>query len=348
MKLKFLVLAGLISFSQSSYAKWLCHETASIKEQDTILTCGVGEADLESVAREKAFHNAKKEFDLLCGNDINCSGFKTEVNPLRNSCEKRDGQYKCYRGLEFRITKVRGSSADLQKLDKELERKQKEYELAREKYEKKKQIEELNRKIEDNDFNKTEGQRDYSVPQNLIMLGVLADFSSFTFLGDYSGNYFNVGFVAKYSAFKQVMFQLKTSNISGTETDLSDESNFSIYDTPLSYETDGRLTTLSVQYYFSEFRERPDFNWFVGFGIGRFNYDYIYEYEDESFDVLTQSGSIETGVTQISFGGTTAGAFNDDRELGYEFGFEYNSMGESETYGIEYISSIYAALLWGF
>ena len=92
-------------YSTTSVAEeWTCTEVASIKQGNTVLTCGVATEETEGAAREKALIRAKKEFDLICEGSADCRGFETNIEPLRNTCSKtQEGSYKCYRGLRYVI-----------------------------------------------------------------------------------------------------------------------------------------------------------------------------------------------------------------------------------------------------
>lgn len=152
---KGLLFLAVSLFSHNVLAGWVCQEAASVRDGNRILACGIGEAESESEARLKAFENAEQEYKMLCARDVRCKGYKTEVNPARNTCKKKDGVYKCYRGLEYYITKVKDVEdnskvlSDLEKEKQELERK---YLAAQQKYKKKQEIEALKRKIKEKDF----------------------------------------------------------------------------------------------------------------------------------------------------------------------------------------------------
>ena len=83
--------------------EWICTEAASIRQGDSILSCGVAMDVTESAAREAALQNAISEFDMLCELSANCRGRDTNVDPIRNSCEKVKGGYKCYRGVQYTL-----------------------------------------------------------------------------------------------------------------------------------------------------------------------------------------------------------------------------------------------------
>ncbi|MDH5692383.1 MAG: porin family protein [Gammaproteobacteria bacterium] len=92
---------------------WTCTEVASIKNQNTVLVCGVATAATEGEARELALKRAKTEFELICESSADCRDFDKNIEPLRNSCARdQDGGYKCYRGLRYTILAQRTSPAE--------------------------------------------------------------------------------------------------------------------------------------------------------------------------------------------------------------------------------------------
>ncbi len=83
---------------------WTCTDVASIKNENSVMACGVATADTEGEAREKALRRARTEFELICETSAECVGRQTIVEPLRNSCEiLANGRYKCFRGLRYTI-----------------------------------------------------------------------------------------------------------------------------------------------------------------------------------------------------------------------------------------------------
>ena len=162
----------------SGLAKWICHETASLKQENTVFSCGVGTGKTEAAARADARTNANQEFKMICSEDIKCKGYKTEISPMRNSCVKSAKGYKCYRGLEYKVTKVKATVADMEELDRELERKKEEYEIAKEKYQKKKEIEELEERIKNKNFE--EQRRKSNWVHTVIVAGGLGYYNATT------------------------------------------------------------------------------------------------------------------------------------------------------------------------
>lgn len=101
-----ILLTIILGTIASAQAKWMCEEVASVRNGDTIYSCGVGAAPQENEARDLARENAFKEFYALCNNSTDCRGHAINSKPLRNDCQMKGNQYNCYRGLEITILPV--------------------------------------------------------------------------------------------------------------------------------------------------------------------------------------------------------------------------------------------------
>ncbi len=120
-------------------SEWTCTDVASIKNGNTILSCGIGKAKTESMAREKALRNAMKEFNLLCEDSADCRGFEFISEPLRNTCQAIENEgYKCHRGMRYTILKKhddRITDETLKDKNRILNEKMEAYEAAKKEYE---------------------------------------------------------------------------------------------------------------------------------------------------------------------------------------------------------------------
>jgi hypothetical protein len=278
-------------FTSNSFAqKWLCHETASIRYDSRILTCGVGEAKTESEARSKAFDSATQEFNQLCEQDLTCKGFKTRVEPKRNSCTYSNGLYKCYRGLEYQITAVKKENVDLEKVEDELARKKKEYDLAKKKYEKKKELEELEKKIEKKDFSEEPSEWN-----NFFLIGGQLSLSSGT-VSDSSVSGFAFSGLIRYIPKKRWAIQYKHYGLSLNDDELEDQKfNDSII--PSEYSASGAIDTFSLIYYLRNLKVKGQSSAFIGFGKGKYKNDYSFSYRESfNFNNTTDSGSLSGDV----------------------------------------------------
>lgn len=85
-------------------AEWICTETSSQTQGDTILACGAGESQSLQGARDLSRQAAFREFDDLCRKSSSCAPFDVEVEPRRTQCEKVKGSYRCVRAIAFHIT----------------------------------------------------------------------------------------------------------------------------------------------------------------------------------------------------------------------------------------------------
>lgn len=97
----------LFILSSHAAGSWLCREAASLRNGDVINACGVGEGSNENEARSSARNAAFEELDSVCSRTPDCANFDYVITPLRTDCEKTATGYKCYRGIEATITKVR-------------------------------------------------------------------------------------------------------------------------------------------------------------------------------------------------------------------------------------------------
>lgn len=92
----------ILSFIGIDANAWYCQEVASERvAKDTIRSCGVGIAATENQARLNAFDNAREEFKRIASASSDINQKSVVINPQRTSCDKIDGQYKCYRLLVF-------------------------------------------------------------------------------------------------------------------------------------------------------------------------------------------------------------------------------------------------------
>jgi len=100
-----ILVSNILLLSDKAQADdWTCTDVASIKNENSVMACGVATADTEGEAREKALRRARTEFELICETSAECVGKQTIVEPLRNSCEiLANGRYKCFRGLRYTI-----------------------------------------------------------------------------------------------------------------------------------------------------------------------------------------------------------------------------------------------------
>ena len=340
--LLYFVLVSVSNISNTHAQKWLCHETASVRYDSRILTCGVGEAKTESEARNKAFESATKEFNQLCEQDITCKGFKTRVEPQRNSCSFLNGTYKCYRGLEYQITTVKKDSVDLKKVEDELEKKKKEYALAKEKYEKKKELEELEKKIEKKDFSDEPSEWN-----NFIHLGAQLSLSAGS-TSNSSVSGFTFSGLVRYIPKKRWGLQYKhySLNLNGDELEDND-----YYDstTPVSYSASGSIDTVSLVYYFRNLQVKGSSTAFIAFGKGNFTNKYSFSYrQDFNFETIKESGTASSESTYFSIGYTGTESFNKSGDTGYEFGIDYYNLDQSDVHHLDSILDFYIALVWGY
>lgn len=83
---------------------WLCSSQASQIQGSSVLACGVGEGNSESIARRNAFLSAKEEFSGLCDANSECALHRHSVTPGRTTCEGERDHWKCYRLVTYTIT----------------------------------------------------------------------------------------------------------------------------------------------------------------------------------------------------------------------------------------------------
>lgn len=98
--------AAIMSIAHAD-ENWLCTSEASQVQGDHVLSCGVGEAKTENVARDRAFESAHMEFRNLCKASSNCRGHAVNVEPRRTTCAETKNGYKCYRMLVFTVSHER-------------------------------------------------------------------------------------------------------------------------------------------------------------------------------------------------------------------------------------------------
>lgn len=325
------------------YADWICQETASLKEGKNVLACGIGEGETEALARENAFNNAKKEFHQLCNEDVNCKGYKTTVEPLRNSCEKIPTGYKCYRGLSYSITSIKASETELQNIQDELAKKQKEYEQAKKLYEKKKELDELNKKIADKDF---KGPSDWN---NFFLVGIQLGLAAI-YANDFSLSDLTSSFFTQYIPKKRWGIQLKSHNFEVNDNEPTPDDNIYTYssNTPLSYQTDGKINTLSLVYYLRDLTLNSPSAGFIAFGKGNADFNYTYTFRNSSFQNEMESSKASTSVTFISLGMSSSGIFRKSGDLGISFGIDFYSFDQSSPHRLNSLMDLYFSLALGF
>lgn len=102
------ILVGILSlfFSTTAFASenWLCTEDSAQRNGHIIIACGAGLGKTEGDAREDAAFRAKKEFNAICEQSLECRGHETEVEPTRSTCEPIGGGFtRCYRGFRYQV-----------------------------------------------------------------------------------------------------------------------------------------------------------------------------------------------------------------------------------------------------
>ena len=107
IKIRVIVSIIIITQSPCLYA-WYCKDVASERlNKNTINACGIGTASTEAKARDLAFSNSKREFSRVCGVSDYCKNRNWDILPQRADCQKqKNGKYKCYRLLQFKIGKI--------------------------------------------------------------------------------------------------------------------------------------------------------------------------------------------------------------------------------------------------
>ena len=103
MKLKLVFTSLLLAMNCEGQESWLCTEDSTQVRSDSVLACGIGQAQTEGDARRLAFKSARAEFDQVCGPNTECSTHRYSVEPQRSSCGRIDGQWKCYRLVQFKM-----------------------------------------------------------------------------------------------------------------------------------------------------------------------------------------------------------------------------------------------------
>lgn len=89
--------------------EWLCKEESSLRRENLIYSCGVGNGVTENTARIAAFDAARAEFDKVCGASADCRGKQINVDPRRTHCQGGlrangvPGEYQCHRLIIFSI-----------------------------------------------------------------------------------------------------------------------------------------------------------------------------------------------------------------------------------------------------
>lgn len=340
--IKYITILSILLSSIPAYADWICQETASLKEGQNVLSCGVGEGKTEALARENALNNAKKEFHALCQEDINCKGFKTTVTPLRNSCEKIPSGYKCYRGIDYQITKIKASQAELEDIEKELARKQKEYEEAKKLYEKQKELDELKKKIANKDFKDTPSEWN-----NFLFVGFQLGFAAI-YADNFSISDLSTTFVAQYIPKSRWGVQLKSYNF-----DVNDNSptidNYYNSTTALGYKANGSIRTISFLYYLNDLKINSPNSGFIGIGKGKASFDYTYIFQGGiSYTQQEETSKADVDVNVFTLGYNSSNLFAKQGMMGVGFGIDYYSFNSSTPHHLESLMDIYFSLMWGF
>jgi hypothetical protein len=100
--MKTLILLLLVS--QAAFSDdWICKQESSVREGQSIHSCGIGEGSDEDAARTQAFEHAKAEFDRICGSDAFCYKTAYTVQPKRTTCDEVAGGYRCFRMIVFNL-----------------------------------------------------------------------------------------------------------------------------------------------------------------------------------------------------------------------------------------------------
>lgn len=337
----------LFLYSHQLHAKWICQETASLKEGQNVLSCGVGEGETEALARENAFQNAKKEFHSLCQEDVNCKGYKTTIEPLRNSCEKTSSGYKCYRGIDYKITNIKASEAELKNIEEELEKKQKEYEEAKKLYEKQKELEDLNKKIANKDFSDSSN----SQWNHFFLIGVQLGIDSV--IGDkFSLSNFSTSITAQYIPKSRWGILLKSFNFNINDTAPTSNDSYSTYSTsvtPISYKTDGSIRSASIIYYFNDLTNDAPSSGFVGFGVGKakFNFNYLFQ-NNSDFSNQEESDDVDTNVNLLTLGYSSSTLFSKKGLMGLGLGMDFYSFASTTPHHLKSVLDFNLSIMWGF
>lgn len=126
----------VFSTSSACGSDWLCTQSASQRQGDAYLVCGIGVAKDEQSARLKALVNAKQELKELCSTLSECRQMELEPTPLRTDCElQSNGDVKCYRAIRYDLTNRPSKTWLLDEqnriLDEEIEIAERRAELAR-------------------------------------------------------------------------------------------------------------------------------------------------------------------------------------------------------------------------
>ena len=149
--MKLLIIFFTSLFVQSSHAAWLCTEASSLAENDYFYSCGVAVSPELYQARKQALNNAKDEFNSFCDESYNCKNNEYIITPLRTDCKKKNNQFTCYRGLQYRVLdkKREYSSMSIFQLKRSIIEKQRYIRKMNKKIDHLKQIEELDSNISD-------------------------------------------------------------------------------------------------------------------------------------------------------------------------------------------------------
>lgn len=104
------VILLLVSFGTFGREGWLCSEDSTQVRGSTILACGIGSGSDEDSAKRKAFESAKREFHSVCESE--CKLHAYSVAPQRATCEEKNGSWKCYRLVVYRMKDERRTTRE--------------------------------------------------------------------------------------------------------------------------------------------------------------------------------------------------------------------------------------------
>jgi hypothetical protein len=111
----------ILSFSFCAHAdEWICKEASSLRTANQISSCGIGYGKDENEARQSALNHAGDEFRSVCSLSADCTGHEILANPMRTSCDVKNGQFQCYRMIVFTIGQKKGSASLIQNDSKEV------------------------------------------------------------------------------------------------------------------------------------------------------------------------------------------------------------------------------------
>lgn len=124
-----LLIAIFIFGSLKAYSEdWICKEASSVRNGQTVLSCGIGRGKDLDKARKISRDNAVEEFEKLCELSSDCKDYDYNALPKRSDCSLQNGTYICYRAIAFEILPTKKSERviDLSEIKKKLGIKRKE------------------------------------------------------------------------------------------------------------------------------------------------------------------------------------------------------------------------------